>query len=48
VLIVPALTAFVIKILSQTKYKESKVLYDAWKYALGTFTFYGFFFLAYG
>ena len=34
--------------LTHTKYKEKKMLIDGWKNALGTFTFYGLFFLAYG
>lgn len=38
----------VLKVLSITKYKEKKLLLDAWRNALGTYTFYGMFFLAYG
>ena len=48
VVIVPVLTALIIKMLTHTKYKEKKMLIDGWKNALGTFTFYGLFFLAYG
>ncbi len=48
VVIIPALTALIIKILTNTRYKGNKLLTDGWKNALGTFTFYGLFFLAYG
>jgi hypothetical protein len=48
VVIVPALASLVFKILSVTCCKEVRRVHRAWKYSLGTFTFYGLLFLAYG
>jgi len=46
---VPMLTALVVKLLSDYKYKDKKpILRYVWKNSLGTFTFYGILMLAYG
>ena len=45
---VPLLMALVLKVLSVTVYKGRRRVEKAWKYSLGTFTFYGLMFLAYG
>lgn len=44
----PLMVAIVLKILSNTKYSNDYTYKKAYKYALGTFTFYGLLFLAYG
>jgi hypothetical protein len=45
---IPTLISVVLKILSVTVCKDSRRIQKAWKYALGTFTYYGLLFLAYG
>lgn len=44
----PLIFALILNILSKTKCKEKKVFQDGWRYALGTFTYYGIFLVAYG
>jgi hypothetical protein len=48
VIVVPVLAGLVFKILSVTCCKQSRRSRRAWKYSLGTFTYYGLLFLAYG
>lgn len=44
----PLISALVLKVLSITAYKGNRYVERAWKYSLGTFTFYGLMFLSYG
>jgi hypothetical protein len=48
VVIVPVIASLVFKILSVTCCKQTRRIHRAWKYSLGTFTYYGILFLAYG
>lgn len=44
----PLIAALALKVMSATAFKANQVLKKAYKYALGTFTFYGIMFLSYG
>jgi len=47
-IIIPLLTSLILKFLSKTVFKENYAIERSWKYALGTFSYYGMLFLAYG
>lgn len=48
VLILPLLIALILKVVSCTIAKQNLKIEKSYKYALGTFTYYGILFLAYG
>ena len=47
VIFIPTLTGVILKILSKSCYKKSRMVDRAWRYSFGTFLFYGLLFLAY-
>jgi hypothetical protein len=48
VVLAPILVSLVFKVLSKTVCRDNRKVERAWKYSLGTFTFYGLLYLAYG
>ena len=48
VVLCPLLVGVILLILSKTAYKDNNKVGKAWRYAFGTFTYYGLLFLAYG